>query len=205
MSRDAIVHVVDDDIAVRQSLAFLLSSADLSVRVYESAVSFLNALPKDPRGCLVTDIRMPGMDGLQLQRRLNELGVRLPVVMITGHGDVPLAVEAIKAGAVDFIEKPFDDEVLLRAIDAALKVGAQDLQRDSQAAGIRARVASLSERERQVLDGLVAGKPNKIIAYDLGISPRTVEIYRANVMAKMQAGSLSELVRMAILATGATE
>jgi two-component system response regulator FixJ len=205
MSRDAIVHVVDDDIAVRQSLAFLLSSADLSVRVYESAVSFLNALPKDPRGCLVTDIRMPGMDGLQLQRRLNELGVRLPVVMITGHGDVPLAVEAIKAGAVDFIEKPFDDEVLLRAIDAALKVGAQDLQRDSQAAGIRARVASLSERERQVLDGLVAGKPNKIIAYDLGISPRTVEIYRANVMAKMQAGSLSELVRMAILAMGATE
>ncbi|WP_027132683.1 response regulator FixJ [Geminicoccus roseus] len=204
MSHDAIVHVVDDDIAVRQSLAFLLGSADLSVRLYDSALAFLEALPKRPKGCLVTDIRMPGMDGLQLQRRLAELGVRLPIIMITGHGDVPLAVEAIKAGAVDFIEKPFDDEALLGAIHAALSLGAVDTQRDSQLAEIQARLDSLSERERQVLDGLVAGKPNKVIAYDLGISPRTIEIYRANVMTKMRAGSLSELVRMALLAgTGA--
>jgi two-component system response regulator FixJ len=142
---------------------------------------------------------MPEMDGLQLQRRLNELGAKLPIIMITGHGDVPLAVEAIKAGAVDFIEKPFDDEVLLGAIHAALELSAADLQRDSEVADIRARLDLLSEREHQVLRGLVAGKPNKVIAHDLGISPRTIEIYRANVMTKMRAGSLSELVRMATL------
>ena len=200
MPNDAIVHVVDDDVAVRQSLAFMLGSAGLSVRLYDSGPAFLGSLPMSPGGCLVTDIRMPDMDGLELQRRLNELGLKIPVIVITGHGDVPLAVEAMKAGAVDFIEKPFDDELLLGAINAALEHQARGIERESHSVEIQARVAALSERERQVLEGLVAGKANKVIAYDLGISPRTVEIYRANVMTKMQAGSLSELVRMALLA-----
>jgi two-component system response regulator FixJ len=194
------VHLIDDDDAVRQSLAFLLGTAGLAVRTYDSAVAFLNALPGVQAGCIVTDIRMPEIDGLELQRRLNDMKLGLPVIVITGHGDVPLAVEAMKAGAVDFIEKPFDDEALLAAVRTALDRQARDERRESELAEIRTRLESLSARERQVLEGLVAGLPNKTIAYDLNISPRTVEVHRANVMTKMQATSLSDLVRMALLA-----
>jgi len=193
-----VVHVIDDDADVRQSLAFLLSTAGLAVRVHDSATSFLQVLPEVHDGCVVTDIRMPGMDGLQLQRRLAELKPGLPVIVITGHGDVALAVDAMKAGAIDFIEKPFDDETLLTAIRAALARDARDSAREAQLAAIRTRLQALSEREREVLQGLVSGKANKVIAYNLGISARTVEVYRANVMTKMQADSLSELVRMVL-------
>jgi two-component system response regulator FixJ len=195
-----IVHVIDDDADVRQSLSFLLSTAGLAVRVHESAVAFLKVLPGVEGGCIVTDVRMPSMDGIELQRRLQSQKNTIPVIVMTGHGDIALAVEAMKAGAVDFIEKPFDDEVLIAAIKSALARKRQQSALDPAAARVQERLKLLSERERQVLDGLVAGKPNKIIAYDLGISPRTVEIYRANVMTKMQADSLSALVRMALLA-----
>lgn len=195
-----LVHVIDDDPAVRDSLSFLLETANLRARTYESAVAFLEALPEVKSGCVVTDVRMPEMTGIELVKRLKAQGFRLPIVMITGHADVPLAVEAMKAGVADFIEKPFDDEVLLSAISSALSVGERDRQGAAETAEISARLASLSGREREVLDGLVAGHANKVIAYDLGISPRTVEIYRANVMTKMKAASLSELVRMAMLA-----
>jgi two-component system, LuxR family, response regulator FixJ len=199
MSTESIVHVIDDDSAMRQSMEFLLRTADIRAQTYESADDFLKALPRIGTGCIITDVRMPGMSGLELLRKLKELDVALPVIVITGHGDVPLAVEAMKSGASDFIEKPFDDEALLTSVRAALKV--QDGQAEQQAArtAIAVRVASLSARERQVLERLVAGLPNKTIAYDLGISPRTVEIYRANVMTKMEATSLSELVRMALI------
>ena len=197
---DELVHVIDDDPAVRDSLAFLLETASLTPRTYDSAVAFLEVLPEVASGCVVTDVRMPEMTGIELVRRLKGQGFRLPIVMITGHADVPLAVEAMKAGVADFIEKPFDDEVLLAAIHAALRDGAKDRQGAAEAAEISARMASLSGREREVLEGLVAGHANKVIAFDLGISPRTVEIYRANVMTKMKAASLSELVRMAMLA-----
>lgn len=202
MASSDIVHVIDDDADVRQSLAFLLSTVGLAVRVHDSATSFLKILPEIQDGCIVTDVRMPGMDGIELQRRLRSDGNPIPVIVITGHGDIALAVDAMKAGAVDFIEKPFDDEVLIGAIKTALARRAGTRERDAQAAETRARVKHLSERERQVLDGLVAGKPNKIIAHELDISARTVEIYRANVMTKMQADSLSALVRMALLADG---
>jgi len=200
MPNDVRVHVIDDDDALRQSLQFLLESASMKVAAYESAAAFLDALPGINSGCVITDVRMPGMSGLELLKRLQEMKVGLPVIVITGHGDVPLAVEAMKGGAVDFIEKPFDDEVLLASVRAALGRQEQASRRDTERAEIGERLAALSNRERQVLDGLVAGHPNKTIAYDLGISPRTVEIYRANVMTKMQAGSLSDLVRMALMA-----
>ncbi|WP_020698453.1 response regulator FixJ [Reyranella massiliensis] len=199
MPTDRVVHVIDDDEVVRQSLAFLLSSAGFAVRVHESAVAFLNVLPEVQEGCVVTDIRMPQMDGLELQRRLHEMRTALPVIVMTGHGDVPLAVEAMKAGAIDFIEKPFDDEILLSAIRSALARRARDSERDARRTAIRDRIQRLSEREREVLERLAAGKVNKVIAYDLGISPRTVEIYRANVMTKMQADSLSDLIRMVLV------
>jgi two-component system response regulator FixJ len=195
---DEVVHVIDDDVDVRQSLAFLLTAAGFAVRVHESAVTFLAALPEVRGGCVLTDVRMPQMNGMELQRRLAELKSGLPVIVMTGHGDVPLAVEAMKAGAVDFIEKPFDDEVLLSAIRAALTRRARESARDARTLEIQDRIKRLSEREREVLDRLVAGKANKVIAFELGISPRTVEVYRANVMTKMQADSLSELVRMAL-------
>lgn len=196
----SLVHVIDDDEAVRHSLAFLLSTARMEVRTYESAAAFLSALPSVGSGCIVTDVRMPGISGVDLLRRLEELGVGIPVIVITGHGDVQLAVEAMKIGAVDFIEKPFDDDRLLAAVQSALGRSERDVQQVSERADLLDKLASLSNREREVLEGLVAGKPNKIIAFDLGISPRTVEIYRANVMTKMDAGSLSDLVRMALLA-----
>jgi two-component system, LuxR family, response regulator FixJ len=198
MQDSFVVHIVDDDEAVRQSLAFLLSTAGIPVRVYESATSFLRALPSLQAGCLITDVRMPDLTGIELLQRLKAKSIDLPVIVITGHGDIPLAVEAMKSGAIDFIEKPFAEEAILRAVRSAEeRVGRQGHRSEVETA-LAGRFASLSERERQVLDGLVAGSANKTIAYDLGISPRTVEVYRANLMNKMQAKSLSELIRMAL-------
>jgi two-component system response regulator FixJ len=200
MIADPVVHVIDDDEAVRESIDFLLRSAGLSVRTYESATSFLDAAPMITAGCIVTDVRMPGLSGIDLLRRLQEMKIGLPVIVITGHGDVPLAVEAMRCGAVDFLEKPFDDDVLLASVRAALDRSEESAAVESERADIRARIAALTQRERDVLEGLVAGHPNKVIAFKLEISPRTVEIYRANLMTKMKAGSLSELVRMALVA-----
>ena len=199
MAGEGFVHVVDDDEAMRDSLLFLLDTAGLEARAYDSAQSFLQRLEAMERGCIVTDIRMPGMSGLELVGRLKEIGVADPVIVITGHGDVPLAVAAMKAGVSDFIEKPFDDRQLLDAVRSALSRSSGIQVQEAERREVEERIAALSQRESEVLDGLVAGKPNKIIAYDLGISARTVEIYRANVMTKMQAKSLSELVRMALL------
>jgi two-component system response regulator FixJ len=200
MTADADAHVIDDDEAVRESIGFLLRTAQLSVKTYETASAFLAVAPTVGSGCIITDVRMPGVSGIDLLRRLKEMGLRLPVIVITGHGDVPLAVEAMKFGAVDFLEKPFDDDVLLASVRSALDRSHAGAQLETERAEIRARIATLSNREHEVLDGLVAGHPNKVIAFDLGISPRTVEIYRANVMTKMKAASLSELVRMALVA-----
>jgi two-component system, LuxR family, response regulator FixJ len=194
------VHIIDDDDAVRDSLTFLLNTAGIKVRGYPSAGAFLDALEGAQLKCVITDVRMPGMNGIDLLRRLRELKIDVPVIVITGHGDVPLAVEAMKIGAADFLEKPFDDGALLSSVRSALARQDGDAKRSSERAEIEARLSALSKRERDVLDGLVAGHANKQIAFDLGISPRTVEIYRANLMNKMQAGSLSELVRMALIA-----
>jgi len=200
MTTDADAHVIDDDQAVRESIEFLLRSAQLTVKTYESASAFLAVAPTVGSGCIITDVRMPGISGIDLLRRLKEMGLRLPVIVITGHGDVPLAVEAMKFGALDFLEKPFDDDVLLASVRSALDRSEASAQLETERAEIRARIALLTNREHEVLDGLVAGHPNKIIAFDLKISPRTVEIYLANVMTKMKAGSLSELVRMVLVA-----
>jgi len=196
--RSALVHVIDDDDAIRQSLAFLLKSAQIDVKTYSSAQAFLEAMPDMTASCVITDVRMPGMSGVDLLRRLKELNISVPVIVVTGHGDVPLAVEAMKIGAADFMEKPFDDEALLASVRSALKQRDAESRRQTERSEVEARLAALSPRERDVLNGLVAGRANKQIAFDLGISPRTVEIYRANLMNKMQAGSLSELVRMAL-------
>lgn len=197
---DPVVHVIDDDDAVRESLAFLLGTADVRVRTFNSAKVFLDSMPGIEPGCVVTDVRMPGMSGIELLAELKRRGFGAPVIVITGQGDVPLAVEAMKLGAFDFIEKPYDDVQLLAAVRSALRDSERRGVEEQRKADVLARLGSLSQRERQVLDGLVAGNPNKTIAFDLGISPRTVEIYRANVMDKMGASSLSDLVRMAILA-----
>lgn len=196
---EMLVHLVDDDDSARDSLAFMLESADLDVRSYASAQAFLDALPVGPRGCIITDVRMPEMTGIELVHRLNALKVGLPVIVITGHGDIPLAIEAMRAGVVDFIEKPFPEERILEALALARdKLGAE--AGEAPNSDILEKLETLSEREREVLDGVVAGRPNKIIARDLGISPRTVEIYRAKVMSKMQADNLAALVRMTMAA-----
>ena len=199
-SDKSIVHVIDDNEAVRQALAFQLGSAGIDVRMYESAVAFLEVAPTVHTGCIITDVRMPELSGIDLLRRLRELKHAMPVIVITAHGDIPLAVEAMRLGAVDFLEKPFEDEVLLASVRSALDRGDRDQRRQAERSNIEARLAALSNRERDVLKGLVAGHANKQIAYDLGISPRTIENYRANLMIKMQAGSLSDLVRMALVA-----
>jgi two-component system, LuxR family, response regulator FixJ len=200
MPAENTVHVIDDDQAVRDSVAFLLTAAGLEVRTHDSAEAFLDMLEQITSGCIVTDVRMPQMSGLELLQRVRQSRPDLPVIVITGHGDVPLAVEAMKAGAVDFLEKPFDDDALVSAVEAALRRQASGEGRDAERRELALRIEALSGRERQVLEGLVAGRPNKIIAFDLGISSRTVEIYRANLMTKMQAASLSDLVRMALIA-----
>jgi two-component system, LuxR family, response regulator FixJ len=200
MSQSGKVYVIDDDPAMRDSLDFLLGSAGFNVRLFDSAETFLRELPDMEGACVVTDIRMPGIDGIELLRQLHSTsGVRkLPVIIMTGHGDVPLAVEAMKLGALDFLEKPFEDERLVRMIETALSQTGSDSKNETLTAEIASRLAALTPRERQVMQGLVAGQSNKVIARDYEISPRTVEVYRANVMTKMQAGNLSELVRFAI-------
>jgi two-component system, LuxR family, response regulator FixJ len=200
MPFESTVHVIDDDEALRDSLTFLLRTARLDVQSYPSATAFLEALPEANLSCVITDVRMPGMSGIDLLRRLRERKISVPVIVITGHGDIPLAVEAMRIGAIDFLEKPFDDEVLIASVKAALRQKEGEVKRHGERAEIEGRLAALSNRERDVLGGLVAGRANKQIAFDLGISPRTVEIYRANLMSKMQAGSLSDLVRMALIA-----
>jgi two-component system response regulator FixJ len=193
-----VVHIVDDEEPVRKSLAFLLTMTGFTVRVHDSASSFLAAAKTVGKACLITDLRMPDMSGVELLEKLKATGASIPAVVITGHGDVPMAVAAMKAGALDFIEKPFEDEALVEAIKRA----ASQLEKSPAAivdtATLRARLDSLSERERQVLSAVVAGLPNKTIGFDLGISPRTVEVHRANIMSKMQARNLPELVRMSI-------
>jgi two-component system, LuxR family, response regulator FixJ len=196
------VYVIDDDPAMRDSLEFLLSSAGFSVRLFASAQVFLSEVPKLESGCVVTDVRMPGMDGMELLRQLNPApgAPKLPVIVMTGHGDVPLAVEAMKLGALDFLEKPFEDDRLIGMIETALSQNDGSSKSEALTVEMAARVASLTQRERQVMQGLVSGRSNKVIAREYDISPRTVEVYRANVMTKMQAGNLSELVRFAIRA-----
>jgi two-component system response regulator FixJ len=196
----SIVHVIDDDQAVRDVLAFQLGSAGIDVRTYESAAGFLKVAPTVQAGCIITDVRMPELSGIDLLRRLRELKVAAPVIVITAHGDIPLAVEAMRMGAINFLEKPFDDDVLLASVRSALEKGDQDRTRQAERNSIQSRIAALSNRERDVLQGLVVGRANKQIAYDLGISARTIENYRANLMIKMQAASLSDLVRMALIA-----
>lgn len=195
---EQVVHVVDDDAAVRDSLQFMLEAADLRVRPYESATALLDRLTELELGCIVTDVRMPGMTGLELIAQLKARGATQPVVVLTGHADVALAVEAMKAGVVDFIEKPFDEAALLRAVRQALRLGEDVASRSAERAEVEARIARLTPREQDVFEALAAGESNKSAAIKLGISPRTVEIYRANVMEKMQAATLSDLVRMAL-------
>ncbi|KQY98446.1 two-component system response regulator [Pseudolabrys sp. Root1462] len=197
---EPIIYVVDDDDAVRQSLEFLLSTAGFKARGFDSAKALFSVLPEIDSGCIITDVRMPEITGIDLLKKVKEVKPGLPVIVITGHGDVALAVEAMKIGAIDFLEKPFDDDGLIAAVKAALSNAADSGKRQAELDAIREKLAALSNRERQVLNGLVAGQPNKTIAFDLGISPRTVEIYRANLMTKMGANSLSDLVRMAMLA-----
>jgi two-component system response regulator FixJ len=200
MSHRGKVYVIDDDEAMRDSLDFMLGAADFHVTVFESAHQFLDTLSSTEFGCVVSDERMPGIDGIELLKRLKTNRSLLPVVIMTGHGDVLLAVEAMKLGAVDFLEKPFQDDRLIGMIDLALRQAQSNAQDKAVTHDIASRMATLSPRERQVMDGLIAGLSNKLIARDYEISPRTIEVYRANVMTKMRAGSLSELVRLAIRA-----
>ena len=200
MANDDLVYVVDDDAAMRESLEFLLDAAGYSVTTFDSAADFLQQLPRLTFGCIVSDIRMPGIDGMELLRDVKAGRAEMPIIIMTGHGDIPLAVEAIKLGALDFLEKPFEDERMIGAIRTALERGKAAAKDDVVASDVAARIASLSQRERQVMDGIVAGLSNKQMARDYDISPRTIEVYRANVMTKMQARSLSELVRTALRA-----
>lgn len=190
------IFVVDDDDAVRDSLRDLIDSVGLDVATYPSAHAFLDVYDNARRGCLVLDIRMPGMSGLELQERLNERGSSLPIVFITGHGDVPMAVEAMKRGAVDFIQKPFRDQELLDRINLAIEQNRRRREAEETKQDISERVSSLTRREREVMDMVIQGKANKVIAIDLGLSQRTVEVHRAHVMDKMRARTLAELVRM---------
>jgi two-component system response regulator FixJ len=199
MATERIVYVVDDDSAVRRSLRRLLYSADYECVAYESALAFLEMAPGISTGCVLLDVKMPEIDGLAMQGQLNHLGFRLPVVVVTGHGDIPTAVQAMKAGAVDFIEKPFDDERLVAAIEAAL-ANSRRGPADREAAEAAGRIANLSPRERQVLDALVGGRSSKVIAHDLGISVRTVEVHRTRMLQRLGTRRLAEAIRLAVLA-----
>ncbi|MEA1073315.1 response regulator FixJ [Sphingomonas sp. LY160] len=203
MTQGPVVYVIDDDKAARHSLKFLIECAGHAVRDFESATAFLATLGDGglpAPGCIVTDVRMPEMTGVELVDELDRRKIPDPVIVITGHADVPMAIQAMKSGVSDFIEKPFADDIILSAIDAALAKRTASVDAQEERRGIQCRIDALSGREREVLDALVDGKPNKIIAFDLGISARTVEVYRANVMSKMQVKSLSELVRLALAA-----
>jgi two-component system response regulator FixJ len=192
------VYVIDDDDAMRDSLNFLLESAGFDVTLFDSALNFLDVFAELEFGCVVSDVRMPGLDGIELLKRMKIQHGAFPVVIMTGHGDVPLAVEAMKLGALDFLEKPFEDDRLITTIEMAIREAAPAAKSEALTQDIVARIATLSPRERQVMEGLIAGLSNKLIARDYDISPRTIEVYRANVMTKMQANSLSELVRLAM-------
>ncbi|RZN11358.1 DNA-binding response regulator [Bradyrhizobium genosp. SA-3] len=194
------VYVIDDDAAMRDSLNFLLDSSGFGVTLFDNAKDFIDTLPSLAFGCVVSDVRMPGLDGIELLKRMKAQNSPFPILIMTGHGDVPLAVEAMKLGAVDFLEKPFEDDRLITMIETAIRQAEPAAKSEAISQDIAARVASLSPRERQVMEGLIAGLSNKLIAREYDISPRTIEVYRANVMTKMQAGSLSELVRMAMRA-----
>lgn len=200
MANEPVVHVIDDDDGARDALSFLIDCAGLKVRAWPSASDFLDAIDTVERGCIVTDVRMPGISGIELVERLKALGITDPVIVITGHADVPMAIRAMKQGVADFIEKPFTDEAILSAIRSALSRTSGNEQLQAERQQVLARMEMLSQREREVLEGLVEGHANKVIAFDLAISARTVEVYRANVMTKMQAHSLSELVRMVTIA-----
>jgi two-component system, LuxR family, response regulator FixJ len=199
VSEQSTVYVVDDDADVRDSLRILLEASDFHVETFDSAITFL-ACKHAAQACLVTDVRMPGMDGLALQEELSRREQKLPVIIMTGHGDIPLAVRAMRAGAIDFLEKPFDEDALIASVKRALEARSLSLSRSSATQHAQEQLSHLTERERQVLDLLVLGKPNKVIAYELDISPRTVEIHRARVMEKMHARSLADLVRLALAA-----
>ena len=195
-----VVCIVDDDEAVRDSLSLLLKSVGTECLTFENAVQFLDSGLGITNGCLILDIRMPGMSGMELQQKLKELGNELPIIFITGHGDIPMAVEAMKLGAIEFIQKPFREQDLLDCINRALQESSQREANHTEVQAIRDRIATLTPREREVMQMVIAGKANKVIAYDLDLSQRTVEIHRAHVMEKMQARSLPELVKMAIVA-----
>ena len=200
MSDERLIHLVDDDEAIRRSAGFMLKTSGFRVETYESGVELLKDAAKLEPGCILLDIRMPGMDGLEVQQALKDKGVTLPVIIMTGHGDVSLAVQAMKAGAIDFIEKPFEKALLMSAVEQAFdRLSRAETQRD-RAEDAAVRLQSLTPREREVLDGLARGLPNKTIAYDLGISARTVEIHRANLMNKLEVRSLSEALRIAFAA-----
>jgi two-component system, LuxR family, response regulator FixJ len=199
MAADRTVYVVDDDAAVRRSLERLLDAAGFRVVSYESSAAFLEAARGLSAGGVLLDIQMPGMDGLEVQARLNRLGVTLPVIVMTGHADVARAVRAMKAGAVDFLEKPFDEETFLNAIEAALAKASRPA-RDREAVQAAQRIATLSPREREVLDALLAGRPNKVIAFDLGISVRTVEVHRSRMMERLGTRQLADAIRLAVIA-----
>lgn len=200
MSGKGKIYVIDDDVAMRDSLSFLLDAAGFDVTIFENALKFLDVLPGLGFGCVVSDVRMPGVDGIELLKRMKSGQSPFPIVIMTGHGDIPLAVEAMKLGAVDFLEKPFEDDRLIAMIEAAIRQGEPAAKNEAVTRDIASRIATLSPRERQVMEGLIAGLSNKLIARDYDISPRTIEVYRANVMTKMQANSLSELVRLAMRA-----
>jgi two-component system, LuxR family, response regulator FixJ len=200
MADDKIVHVIDDDESVRRSVAFMLGHDGYKILSYASGVEFLKAAKNLDRGAVLLDIRMPEMDGLEVQDELTKRGIDMPVIILTGHGDVGLAVKAMRAGSVNFIEKPYEKATLISALDEAFMRLKRGHDKEMLASEAQVRLASLTGRERDVLDGLVAGYPNKTIAYDLGISPRTVEIYRANMMEKLRVRSLAEALRIAFLA-----
>jgi FixJ family two-component response regulator len=193
------IHVVDDDQAVRESIEWLIDSVGLNIKTYGSANEFLDNYTEDSLGCLILDVRMPGISGLDLQHILAERGIDMPIVFVTGHGDVPMAVRALKNGAVDFIEKPFNDQVLLDTIQSAVQKHRGRLKQRAELENLQARYDNLTSREQEVMDRVVTGKPNRDVAEDLGISVKTVEVHRAKVMEKMQARSIADLVKMAMM------
>ncbi|WP_188055998.1 MULTISPECIES: response regulator FixJ [unclassified Sphingosinithalassobacter] len=200
MSEKRVIHLVDDEDAIRRSAGFMLRTSGFEVKTYPSGVEFLKEAKAADPGCILLDVRMPEMDGLEVQAELNARGVAMPVIVLTGHGDITTAVQAMKAGAVDFIEKPFEKATLLAAIDMAFQRLEQRHEASASEQEAQVRIAGLTNREQDVLRGLVRGHPNKTIAYDLGISPRTVEVHRANVMSKLGVRSLSEALRIAFAA-----
>lgn len=202
MATENLVHIIDDDDAVRRSAAFMLRQAGYRIKQHVSGIAFLKEAKQAERGCVLLDVRMPEMDGLEVQQEMSKAGIDMPIVILTGHGDVSVAVQALRAGAINFIEKPYEKQTLVNAIEEALL--RLDRSHDNEMKAIEAhnRLASLTGRERDVLDGLVQGFPNKTIAHDLSISPRTVEIYRANMMEKLRVRSLSQALRIAFIAEG---